>query len=33
MQSETAKRDQAFDLLTNVLKSFNTQLVGNANNL
>lgn len=33
MQSETAKRDQAYDLLTNVLKSFNTQLVGNANNL
>lgn len=33
MQSETAKRDQAYDLLSNVLKSFNTQLVGNANNL
>ena len=32
-QSETAKRDQAYDLLSNVLKSFNTQLVGNANNL
>lgn len=33
MQSETSKRDQAFDLLTNILKSFNTELVGNANNL
>lgn len=33
MQSETAKRDQAFDLLTNILKSFNNQLVANANNL
>lgn len=33
MQSETAKRDQAFDLLTNVLKNFNNQLVANANNL
>ena len=33
MQSETAKRDQAFDLLSNILKSFNTELVGNANNL
>ena len=33
MQSETSKRDQAFDLLTNILKSFNTELIGNANNL
>ena len=33
MQSETAKRDQAFDLLSNILKSFTAQLLGNANNL
>ena len=33
MQSETSKRDQAFDLLTNILKSFNRELLGNANNL
>ena len=33
MQSVTAKRDQAFDLLSNILKSFTAQLLGNANNL
>ena len=33
MQSETAKRDQAFDLLSNILKSFTAELLGNANNM
>ena len=29
----TSKRDQSYDLVTNVLKSFNTQLMGLANNI
>ena len=33
MQSETAKRDQAFDLTSNILKSFNAQLIGTVNNM
>ena len=33
LQSDTSKRDQAHDMVTNILKSFNTELVGNANNL
>lgn len=33
LQSYTNKRDQAYDMITNVLKSFNSVLVGNANNL
>ena len=33
LQSMTSKRDQSYDLITNVLKSFNTVLVGTANNL
>ena len=33
MQSETSKRDQAFDLLSNILKSFTAELLGNANNM
>ena len=33
MQSLTSKRDQAHDTVTNVLKSFNTEELGNANNM
>ena len=33
LQSLTAKRDQTYDLVSNALKSFNTVLVGNANNI
>ena len=33
LQSLTAKRDQSYDLVSNVLKSLNNVLVGNANNL
>ena len=33
LQSLTTKRDQTYDLVSNVLKSFHTVLVGNANNL
>ena len=33
LQSQTSKRDQAYDMISNVLKSLNTVLVGNANNL
>ena len=33
MQSLTTKRDQAHDMVTNVLKSFNTEELGNANNM
>lgn len=33
LQSQTTKRDQAYDMISNVLKSVNTVLVGNANNL
>ena len=33
LQSLTSKRDQSYDLITNVLKSFNTVMIGNANNL
>lgn len=33
LQSYTNKRDQAYDMITNVLKSFNSVLLGNANNL
>ena len=33
LQSETSKRDQAYDMISNILKSLNTVLVGNANNL
>ena len=33
VQSLTSKRDQSYDLVTNVLKSFNTQLMGLANNI
>jgi dGTP triphosphohydrolase len=32
LQSLTAKRDQSYDMISNVLKSFNTVLVGIANN-
>ena len=33
LQSQTSKRDQAYDMISNVLKSLNTVLVGNANNM
>lgn len=33
LQSATSKRDQAYDMISNVLKSINTVLVGNANNM
>ncbi len=33
LQSLTAKRDQTYDLVSNVLKSLNTVLVGTVNNL
>ena len=33
MQSLTTKRDQAHDMVTNILKSFNTEELGNASNL
>ena len=33
LQSLTSKRDQTYDLVSNVLKSLNNVLVGNANNL
>ena len=32
LQSETSKRDQTYDMISNVLKSLNTVLVGIANN-
>ncbi len=33
LQSQTSKRDQAYDMISNILKSLNTVLVGNANNM
>jgi len=33
LQSQTTKRDQAYDMVSNVLKSINTVLIGNANNM
>ena len=33
LQSLTNKRDQSYDMVSNMLKSLNTVLVGNANNL
>ena len=33
LQSLTNKRDQSYDMISNVLKSLNTVLVGNANNM
>ena len=33
LQSDTNKRDQSFDMITNILKSLNSTLMGNANNL
>ncbi len=33
LQSQTSKRDQTYDMISNILKSLNTVLVGNANNL
>ena len=33
LQSLTSKRDQCYDMISNILKSLNTVLVGNANNM
>ena len=33
LQSETNKRDQAYDMITNILKSLNTVQVGISNNI
>ena len=33
LQSQTTKRDQAYDMVSNILKSINTTLVGNINNM
>ena len=33
LQSQTTKRDQAYDMISNTLKSLNNALVGNANNM
>ena len=33
LQSETNKRDQAYNLITNILKSLNTVQVGISNNM
>ena len=33
LQSQTSKRDQAYDMISNILKSVNTVLVGTANNM
>jgi len=33
LQSETNKRDQAYDMVSNILKSINTVLIGNVNNM
>lgn len=33
LQSQTTKRDQAYDMISNVLKSFNTVLTANVNNV
>ncbi len=33
LQSQTSKRDQAYDMVSNILKSLNTVLVGNVNNM
>ncbi len=33
LQSTTSKRDQAYDMISNILKSLNTTLSGNANNI
>ena len=32
LQSYTNKRDQSYDMISNILKSLNTQLIGNVNN-
>ena len=33
LQSYTNKRDQSYDMISNILKSLNTVLIGNANNM
>ena len=33
LQSQTTKRDQAYDMVSNILKSINTVLIGNVNNM
>ena len=32
LQSQTTKRDQTYDMISNILKSINTVLIGNVNN-
>jgi hypothetical protein len=33
LQSQTAKRDQSYDMISNILKSLNTTLMTNVNNM
>jgi hypothetical protein len=33
LQALTAKRDQSYDMISNIIKSLNTVLVGTANNM
>ena len=33
LQSLTAKRDQSYDMISNILKSLNTTIIGNVNNM
>ena len=33
LQSQTSKRDQAYDMISNILKSLNQVIVGNVNNM
>ena len=33
LQSLTAKRDQSYDMISNILKSLNTTLLANVNNM
>ena len=33
LQSLTNKRDQSYDMISNVLKSLNTTIIGNINNM
>jgi hypothetical protein len=33
LQSQTAKRDQSYDMISNILKSLNTTLMTNVNNI
>ena len=33
LQSQTSKRDQTYDMISNILKSLNTTIIGNVNNM